>query len=39
MKNSIIVMLTLSVFERKNPFYGKFVLKYQNSLLKLEFGT
>ena len=32
-----MVMFTLSVFERKYPFYGKFVLKYQNCLLKLKF--
>ena len=35
MKNSV-VMFTLSVFEWKYPFYGKFVSKNQSFLLKLK---
>ena len=38
MKNPM-VMFTLSIFERKYPFYCKFVSKNQNCLLKLKFGT
>ena len=32
-------MFTLPVFERKYPFYGKFVSKNQNRLSKLKCGT
>ena len=38
MKNSV-VMFTLSFFGRKYPFFGRFVPKNQNCLLKLKFRT
>ena len=34
-----MAMFTLSVFERKYPFYGKFVSIIQKFLLKLKFGA
>ena len=38
MKNSM-VMLTIFIFFNDIHFYGKFVSKYENCLLKFKFGT